>query len=245
MPLRLLLRSPLFIFPRARSSGPSSLLSIFERFTDNSQYASFHPHSLLQPRCFFSLSLSLSLLLPTPFTDFLALSLSLSFSFPLLLKEWLSSSLCRFRECETFSLSHSFSCISLIYPAILHYPYLIDSALCIHFHARDLQTRLYFLPFLSPAVFLRSVAPKRVNPLARLIVIVFIIGEIVDRWEGRGGKERRTGQSLKLFSGNFRILSSLYPAKKKSLSTPLNTPVRFFFLPLIREYPYYFLLLLF
>lgn len=52
-PLRLLLRSPLFIFPRARSSGPSSLLSIFERFTDNSQYASFHPHSVFQPRSFF------------------------------------------------------------------------------------------------------------------------------------------------------------------------------------------------
>lgn len=52
-PLRLLLRSPLFIFPRARSSGPSSLLSIFERFTDNSQYASFHPRSVFQPRSFF------------------------------------------------------------------------------------------------------------------------------------------------------------------------------------------------
>lgn len=44
-----LLRASLLIFPRARSSAPSTLLSFFKRFTDNSRCAPFH--SLHSPVC--------------------------------------------------------------------------------------------------------------------------------------------------------------------------------------------------
>lgn len=94
-PLRLLLRSPLFIFPRARSSGPSSLLSIFERFTDNSQYASFHPHSVFQPRSFF-FSFSSSTL--SPLSPSFSLPSVFLFSFSLLPDPGRMALLCRFQK---------------------------------------------------------------------------------------------------------------------------------------------------
>lgn len=117
-PLRLLLRSPLFIFPRARSSGPSSLLSIFERFTDNSQYASFHPRSVFQPRSFFfSFSSSLSLValfLPPPV--FL-------FSFSLLPDpgRMVLLSVDSTRESLFFFFFISFSILLFIYFIVLYY----------------------------------------------------------------------------------------------------------------------------
>lgn len=108
-PLRLLLRSPLFIFPRARSSGPSSLLSIFERFTDNSQYASFHPHSVFQPRSFF---LSLFPLLCLSSSSF---SLVFLFSFSLLPDKNGLPPLCPFHERISFSFYQFLSFCLYVY----------------------------------------------------------------------------------------------------------------------------------
>lgn len=73
-------------------------------------------------------------------------------------------------------------------------------------------------------------------------MIVFIIGEFA---EGEERGERREGRgSLWNYSVEISGFSLLF-IRRKNLSSPLNTPVRFFFLPLTREYPYYFLLLLF
>lgn len=92
----------------------------------------------------------------------------------------------------------------------------------------------FFLRFLS--IFLLSTIRLRISPalnelIRRLIVIVFVIAEFVS------GIRREGWRSLKLFTGNFRIL---FPLSAKNLSSPLNTPIRTLLSPFDKRIPLLF-----
>ena len=62
-------------------------------------------------------------------------------------------------------------------------------------------------------------------------MIVFVIAEFVSGIRGEGWR------SLKLFTGNFRIL---FPLSAKNLSSPLNTPIRTLLSPFDKRIPLLF-----
>ena len=236
--MRLLLRSPLFIFPRARSSGPSSLLSIFERFTDNSQYASFHPHSLFQPRSFFLSSFhpssnpvhgfSRSVPRPPPLSLFLFV-----FVFTLAKRSLYSSP---FVDSANVKLFLSLSFVSRTYScsSILPFSIILTSSipLYVYIYIFFFFTRAFTKSFvvlrswftnatlsssaLISAVSLRSsvpfVAPKRINPRSFNCDRFYYRRIRGGRRAARGGKG---GTSLWNYSVEISGSSLLFIRRKK------------------------------